>query len=65
MDRAAGKLYLTASAFSRRIQRQEKELGVTLVDRHYKPPKLTQAGLEVLQQSRTILSSLVQLKASA
>ena len=65
MDRAARGLYLTPSAFSRRIQRLESELGVVLLDRHFKPPKLTQAGFEVLERSRAILSSVGDLKASA
>ena len=65
MERAARGLYLTPSAFSRRIQRLESELGVVLLDRHFKPPKLTQAGFEVLERSRAILSSVGDLKASA
>ena len=64
MERAASDLYLTPSAFTRRIQRLEDELGVVLIDRHFKPPKLTQAGFEVLEKSRSILSSLSDLKAS-
>ena len=64
MERAANDLYLTPSALTRRIQRLEVELGVVLLDRHFKPPKLTQAGLEVLEKSRAILSSLSDLKAS-
>jgi DNA-binding transcriptional LysR family regulator len=64
MERAANDLYLTPSALTRRIQRLEAELGVLLVDRHFKPPKLTQAGFEVLQKSRAILSSLSDLKIS-
>ena len=43
MERAASDLYLTPSAFTRRIQRLEDELGVVLLDRHFKPPKLNQA----------------------
>src|SRR5262249_1770459 len=64
MERAATGLYLTPSALTRRIQRLESELGVVLVDRHFKPPRLTQAGLEVLEKSRAILSSVSDLKAS-
>lgn len=64
MERAANDLYLTPSALTRRIQRLEVELGVVLLDRHFKPPKLTQAGFEVLQKSRAILSSLSDLKVS-
>jgi DNA-binding transcriptional LysR family regulator len=63
MERAANDLYLTPSALTRRIQRLEDELGVVLLDRHFKPPKLTQAGFEVLEKSRCILASLTDLKA--
>ena len=65
MERAAIGLYLTPSALTRRIQRLESELGVVLVDRHFKPPRLTPAGFEVLEKSRAILSSLTDLKATA
>jgi len=64
MERAANDLLLTPSAFTRRIQRLESELGVELVDRHFKPLKLTQAGYEVLEKSRAIISSVSDLKAS-
>jgi DNA-binding transcriptional LysR family regulator len=64
MERAANDLYLTPSALTRRIQRLELELDVVLLDRHFKPPKLTRAGFEVLERSRAILSSLSDLKAS-
>jgi DNA-binding transcriptional LysR family regulator len=63
MERAANDLRLTPSALTRRIQRFESELGIVLVDRHFKPPKLTRAGFEVLEKSRAILSSVTDLKA--
>jgi DNA-binding transcriptional LysR family regulator len=64
MERAANDLCLTPSALTRRIQRLELELGVVLLDRHFKPPKLTRAGFEVLEKSRAILTSLSDLKTS-
>jgi DNA-binding transcriptional LysR family regulator len=64
MERAANDLYVTPSALTRRIQRLEVELGVVLLDRHFKPPKLTRAGLEVLAKSRAILSSVGDLRAT-
>jgi DNA-binding transcriptional LysR family regulator len=64
MERAANDLYLTPSALTRRIQRLEVELGVVLLDRHFKPVKLTRAGIDVLAKSRAILSSLSDLKSS-
>src|SRR5215472_9289263 len=62
MERAADRLSLTPSALTRRIQRLEVELGAVLFDRHFKPPKLTQAGFEILEKSRTVLSALSDLK---
>lgn len=64
MERAANDLSLTPSALTRRIQRLEIELGAVLFDRHFKPPKLTQAGFETLDKGRAILSSLSDLKNS-
>jgi DNA-binding transcriptional LysR family regulator len=64
MERAANDLCLTPSALTRRIQRLELELGAVLLDRHFKPPKLTRAGFEVLEKSRGILTSLSDLKTS-
>lgn len=63
MERAANDLHITSSALTRRIQRLEVELGVVVLDRHFKPTKLTQAGFEVLEKSRAILLSLSDLKA--
>ena len=65
MSRAARGLSLTASAFSRRIQRLESELGIAILDRNFKPPRLTPAGQEVLQRGRLILASVRELKRSA
>lgn len=38
---------------------------VVLLDRRFKPPKLTRAGFEVLEKGRAILSSVSDLKNSA
>ncbi len=65
MERAAGDLYLTPSALTRRIQRLEAALGAVLLDRSFKPPKLTRVGCEVLEKSRAILSGVGELKACA
>jgi DNA-binding transcriptional LysR family regulator len=62
MERAAADLHITPSALTRRIQRLELELAVVLVDRKFKPPKLTRAGLDVLERGRAVLSSLGDLK---
>lgn len=65
MERAANELSLTPSALTRRLQRLEDELGGVLLDRRFKPPKLTRTGLEVLEKSRTILTSIGDLKSFA
>jgi len=64
MEAAARSLYLTPSAMTRRIQRLESELGAVLVDRRFKPPRLTHAGTEVLASGHGVLSSLNELRAS-
>src|SRR5262249_30482528 len=64
MERAAKDVHLTPSAFTRRIQRLETELGVAVLDRRFRPPKLTAAGLEVLERTRGIFASLSELKAA-
>lgn len=64
MERAAADLYITPSALTRRIQRLELEFDVVLVDRTFRPPRLTRAGVDVLEKGRAILSSLGDLKAA-
>ena len=65
MERAAQRLRLTPSALTRRIQRLESGLDTVLLDRHFKPLKLTPAGHEAVTRSRAILSSLTELRFSA
>ena len=49
VSRAARALYLTQPAVTRRMQRLESALGVTLCDRTRRPVTLTEAGQTVLE----------------
>jgi len=63
--RAANRLYRTASAITRQLQRLEAELGAQLLDRSVKPPRLTPLGIRVVEQSREVLKRVDDLKALA
>jgi DNA-binding transcriptional LysR family regulator len=63
--RAASRLYRTASAITRQMQRLEAELGAQLLDRSVKPPRLTPLGIRIVEQSREILKRVDALKALA
>ncbi len=65
VQKVAQRLPLTQPAVSRQIQRLEQALGVQLLDRRQKPPKLTPMGHEVLARSRDILDAVKDLKAIA
>jgi DNA-binding transcriptional LysR family regulator len=52
---AAMSLNLTASAISMQISALEESLGVTLLDRRYRPPRLTRAGESVFRYAEVIL----------
>lgn len=45
MERAANDLRLTPSALTRRIQRLEVELGVVVLDRHFKTYEADPGGI--------------------
>lgn len=62
---AAARLFLTQSAVTKRIQRLEKELGTSLLDRRTKPPEMTATGREVLGRCRAILQDITDLRASS
>lgn len=63
--RAASRLYRTASAITRQLQRLEAELGAQLLDRSVKPPRLTPLGIRVVEQSREVLKRVEDLRALA
>lgn len=54
--RAAGRLNMTQSALSRRIQEFEAELGLTLFERRPGGARLTAAGVSLLAGARRILT---------
>lgn len=65
IQKVARRLPLTQPAVTRQIQRLEDMLATTLLDRRQKPPRLTQAGLDVLARGRDILASVEALKSFA
>jgi DNA-binding transcriptional LysR family regulator len=62
---AAGRLYRTPSAVTRKVQRLEAKLGTALLDRSVKPPRLNQLGARVFEQARDLLQRAEALKSLA
>jgi DNA-binding transcriptional LysR family regulator len=62
---AAARLYRTPSAITRQLQRLEAQLGVELLDRSVKPPRLNSLGSKVLEQARDLLQRTEALKSLA
>lgn len=65
MNRAAAILHLSQPATTRRLQRLEASLGVTLLDRRARPPVLTPVGKQVLEQCRKVFDTVEELQAIA
>jgi DNA-binding transcriptional LysR family regulator len=63
--RAAEREHIAQSAFSRQIQRLERELGVRLLDRSTRQVALTQAGLAVVEEARRALVAIDRVPAVA
>ena len=59
---AARELFLTQPAMTRRLQRLEGALGVSLLDRRRRPFALTRAGQAALERCRGLLASLQELR---
>lgn len=59
---AANRLFRTPSAITRQVQRLESALGVELLDRSVKPPRLNSLGSRVLEQARDLLQRMEALK---
>ncbi len=57
-SRAAGRVYLTQPAISKRIAALEQELGTRLFDRIGRRVQLTEAGQALLTRARTIVDQL-------
>jgi len=62
VNRATAILRLSQPAVTRRLQRFEAALGVTLLDRRARPPTLTPLGKMVLEQCRHILKTIETLE---
>jgi DNA-binding transcriptional LysR family regulator len=60
---AAGKLHLTQSGISRRVQSLEGQLNLELLDRDSKPLRPTAAGRDVYERGRRVLATLDDLLA--
>jgi LysR family hydrogen peroxide-inducible transcriptional activator len=53
---AAGRCFVTQPTLSMQIQKLEEELGVKIFDRSKQPVVPTEAGMEIIEQARKILS---------
>lgn len=58
--RAAERLHISQPPLSRQIATLEKELGVTLFERHSRQAKLTHAGARFLQDARAVIVNFDQ-----
>lgn len=54
---AASQLGITLSALSMQIKALEKDLGVTLFDRSFRPPKLTPLGRRIASEAGSVISA--------
>lgn len=61
-SRSAEIRNMTLSAVSMQMKSLEEELGATLFDRRYRPPKLTPLGIRVAQDAKTIVNAYSVLK---
>ncbi len=65
VSRAARDLHLTQPAVTRRVQRLESSLGVTLCDRRRRPFTLTPAGRAALERCRRVLRAVREVQSAA
>lgn len=65
LRRAAEHLHVSQSALSESITKLERELGVTLLDRHRSGVRISLAGRELLQPIMDVLDSVNRLRATA
>lgn len=62
MTAAAQSLGLTQAAVSQHLAKLEKELGLVLVDRNVRPPRLTAAGEYLRKSGQAILNNLSEVR---
>jgi DNA-binding transcriptional LysR family regulator len=65
LRRASEQLHVSQPALSEAIRNLERELGVTLLDRHRSGAKISLAGRELLQPMTDVLESVARLRAAA
>ena len=65
LRRASEHLHVSQAALSEAVSKLERELGVTLLDRHRSGARISQAGLELLQPIVDVLESVARLRALA
>jgi DNA-binding transcriptional LysR family regulator len=65
LRRASEKLHVSQPALSEAVRRLERELGVTLLDRHRSGARISLAGRELLQPIVDVLESVARLNAAA
>lgn len=65
MAEAARRLDLTPAAVASRIRTLEEDLGTVLIQRAGRAVKATEAGLQILNQSRDVLKNITDLRAAA
>src|ERR1700722_13422718 len=65
LRRASEELHVSQPALSEAIRNLERELGVTLLDRHRSGAKISLAGRELLQPMADVLESVARLRAAA
>lgn len=65
LRRAAEHLHVSQSALSESITKLERELGVTLLDRHRSGVRISLAGRELLQPIMDVLDSVNRLRTTA
>jgi len=65
LRRASEQLHISQPALSEAIRKLERELGVSLLDRHRSGAKISLAGRELLQPMVDVLESVARLRAAA
>lgn len=65
LRRASERLHISQPAISEAIRKLERELGVTLLDRHRSGARISLAGRELIQPIVDVLESVERLKAAA
>jgi DNA-binding transcriptional LysR family regulator len=65
LRRASEQLHVSQPALSEAIRNLERELGVTLLDRHRSGAKISLAGRDLLQPMADVLESVARLRAAA